>query len=97
MKAVAFAVAGCGNILGLSIGGCSGDPAMGGRCQESHAEVEAPEVPFEHGVLGSCRDCPDGLIGRSVFVECLSPGVGTQRSVGRDQSGGWVGGTWRVL
>ena len=41
---------------------------MGGHYQESHAEIETPEVPFEHKVLRSCRDYPDRLIGQYVFL-----------------------------
>ena len=32
-----------------SVKGCNRDTAMGGHYQESHAEIETPEVPFEPG------------------------------------------------
>ena len=49
-----------------SVKGCNIDTAMGGHYQESHAEIETPEVPFEQKVLRSCRDYPDRLIEQSV-------------------------------
>ena len=80
-----------------SVKGCNRDTAMGGHYQESHAEIETPEVPFEHKVLRSCRDYPDRLIGQSVFIKYLSPEINTQHSIERDQNGGWVKNTWQVL
>ena len=71
--------------------------AMGGHYQESHAEIEIPEVPFEHKVLRAYRDYPDRLIGQSVFIKSLSPAINTQHSMERDQNGGWIKNTWQVL
>ena len=80
-----------------SVKGCNRDTAMGGHYQESHAEIETPEVPFEYKVLRSCRDYPDRLIGQSVFIKYLSPEIKPQHSIERDKNGGWVKNKWQVL
>ena len=73
------------------------DTAMGSHYQDSHADIETPDVPFEHKVLRSCKDYPDRLIGQSVFIKYLAPEINTQHSMEREQNGGWVKNTWQVL